>query len=105
MNPGELKTPLSFQSVSTSVVSGDISETDSTPVVIRCKLTQLQGYKKMQYTELLTKDVYEAECFDNAVLVKNATCTYGSDTLVVYDRIKNIGKSGTNEVKIVLYKK
>ena len=105
MNPGELKTVLSFQSVSTTVVSGDIVEAESTAVEIRCKLVQLQGYKKMQYTEIMTKDVYEAECYDNAVLVKNATCTNGTDTLVVYDRIKNIGNSGTNEVKIILYKK
>ena len=105
MNPGELNTVLSFKVVSSAVVNGDVTESEGSAVNIRVKLRQIDGFKKMQYTELLTKEVYEAYCYDNASLVKNAICTYGSDTLVVHSVIKNPGNSGTNEVKLILYKK
>ena len=105
MNPGELKTVLSFQTVTSAVIDGDVVETAGAAVNVRCKLRQLEGFKKMQYTELLTKEVYEAQCYNNAVLTKDAICTNGTDALTVYAVVKNLGKSGTNEVKIILYNK
>lgn len=105
MNPGELKTVLSFKTVTSVVTNGDTVETAGIAVNIRCKLRQLEGFKKMQYTELLTKEVYEAICYDNAVIKNDAICTSGSDILTIYSVVKNTGKSGTNEVKIILYKK
>lgn len=105
MNPGEFKTVLSFQTITTVVTNGDTIETPGTPVDIRCKFKQLEGFKKMMYTELLTKEVFQAECYDNAVLTKDAICTKGTDVLTVYAIVKNAGKSATNEVKTILYKK
>jgi len=105
MNPGELNTVLTFKPVTSAVSSGDMTETEGTPVTIRCKLKMIDGYKKMQYTELLNKETYEANCYNNSALVSNAVCTYGSVTLVVHSVIKNLGNSGTNEVKLILYKK
>jgi hypothetical protein len=103
MNPGELKTVLSFQTVSSTMLNGDYVESLSAAVDIRVKLKQLEGYKKMQYTELLTKEVFEAITYSNAILTKDAICSYGSDTLVVYSVVPNI--ETVNEVKIILYKK
>jgi hypothetical protein len=105
MNPGELNTVLVFQSVISTVSAGNFTEAEGATVNIRGRLKQLQGYKKMQYTELLNKEVYEFQCFDNAVLTKDSVCLNGSDSLIVYSRVKNPGKSGTNEVILILWKK
>ena len=105
MNPGELNTVLVFQPVTVTTSSGDRTETLGTAVNIRCKFTQLDGYKKMVYTELLTKEVYEAKCFNNSAITKSSICTWGTETLTVHSVISNPGKSATNEIRIILYKK
>jgi len=105
MNPGEMKTVLSFTLVTSAVTNGDAVESPGAPVNIRGKLIQLEGYKKMQYTELLTKKTYQFECYDNSSITDGATCLYGSESLVIHSIIpvENLGKP--KELKIILYKK
>ena len=105
MNPGELNTVLTFKPVTSAVSSGDMTETEGTPVTIRCKLKMIDGYKKMQYTELLNKETYEGECYYNSAIKYNAVCTNGTDTLIVHSVVPNKGLSHTNDIKFILYKK
>ena len=105
MNPGELTSVLIFKAVTSAVTNGDYTESEGASVNIRCRIKQIDGFKKMQYTELINKDTFEAICYDNSVIISGAICTYGSEKLTVHSIVRNPGKSGTNEIKIILYKK
>ena len=97
---------LSFQAVTaTADASGDYSESADTAVTIRGAIKQLQGYKLLQYTELVGKDVYEFTCYDNSVLAFSGICTWGSKELKIHSVIENFNESFTNKVTLILYAK
>lgn len=105
MNPGALIHTLTFKTVTSIVAGGDAVETTSPPVNIRADVKQLNGWKKMQFTEVLTQIVYQAKCYNNPVLVKDAVCMFEGQALTIHDMIKNLGPSGTNEVILILFGK
>jgi len=97
---------LSLQVITATVdASGDYSESAAVAVSIGGDLKQLEGYKKMAYTELINKEVYQFECYDHAALALGSTAAWGSVNLIIYAVTKNFDGSFTNRVKVILYKK
>lgn len=106
MNTGQLNRLLTFYPVTqTKDTNGDYTPTYGTGVAIRGKLTQLTGYRKMVYTELVNGLVYEFVCFSNAAITKNSKVTNGSTTLYVHEIIDSDDKSFTSTKKLILYTK
>jgi hypothetical protein len=48
-----------------SETSGDVSESWSTPVVVRAKVTQIDGSRYLREEELIDRKVFKIECWDN----------------------------------------
>lgn len=106
MNTGQLNKSLTFYPVTQSRdTNGDYAATYGTGVAIRGKLTQLSGYRKMVYTELVNAQVYEFECFDNAAITKDSKVVYGSITLYVHEMLTTDDKSFTSTKELILYTK
>lgn len=106
MNTGSLNKVLTFYPATASDdTNGDYTNTYGKGVVVRAKVTQLSGARKMVYTELVNGEVYEVECFDNTAITNNSKVTYGSKTLYIHSITTVDDKSFTGKVKLIIYTK
>jgi hypothetical protein len=82
MNTGQYNRIISIQTLSTSVdASGDITETWGTAASVRAKVTQIDGSRYINESELIDRAVYKLELWDNSYS-DNLKITYGS--IVMY---------------------
>lgn len=104
MRTGQLNRILTFypETQAQSATDGFYSNTESTGVALRVSIKQLSGYRKMQYTELVNQEVWEAICFSNAVITKNAKVVYGSRTLFLHAIEEIDDKSFTDCKRLIL---
>ena len=99
-----MRAVLSFQAITaTADASGDYSESAGTAVNVPGELVMLQGYKKMIYTELINKNVYQFDCYNNSVITSDAKATWGTKTFNIHSVVQNFDGSFTNKVTIILY--
>ena len=99
-----MRAVLSFQAITaTADASGDYSESAGTAVNVPGELVMHQGYKKMIYTELINKNVYQFDCYDNSVLTNGAKATWSTKTFNIHSVVRNFDGSFTNKVTIILY--
>jgi hypothetical protein len=104
LRTGQLNTTLTFypETQAQSASDGFYSNTEGTGVSIRVSIKQLSGYRRMQYTELINAEVFEAVCFSNAVITKNAKVVYGSRTLFIHAIEEIDDKSFTDCKRLIL---
>lgn len=102
MRPGDLKHILTFYPVTAKVTNGDAVETIGSGVDVRAHVNLMSANKKMAFTELLTKKVYEADCYDNIVISDASVCAFGSETLVVHAKIPNYEHPETKDIHLIL---
>jgi len=99
---GELNKVIGISTLSTSVSSGDVTETWGTAASVRAKVTQVDGSRYLKDQELVDRAVFKIICWDNSYS-DNIKITYGTLTLYPIRPItRNYGEgSHLNEITIL----
>lgn len=80
MRTGILNRQITIQTLTTSVSSGDVTETWSSGVTVRASVKQIDGSRFINIAELVDKCVYEIKLWNNSY-GNNLKITYGLLTL------------------------
>ena len=101
MNTGTLNRIITISTLSISESSGDVTETWSTPVSVRARVTQVDGTRYLKENELIDRALYKIELWNNSYS-DNIRIVYGSLTLYPIRPITcNAGESKLNEIVIL----
>lgn len=101
MQTGRLFDIITIQTLSSSDSSGDITETWSTGTQCRASVRQVDGARYMSMSELVDREVYEIELWDNS-WSSNIRIVLGSKTLYpIRPVMRNADGSYRGVVKIV----
>lgn len=102
MSFNEYTYTIGISTKSESVSSGDVTETWGAVVSVSAKVTQVDGTRYLEGAELVDRQVYKIELFDNGY-INDIKITYGALMLYPLRPItKNLGKgSMCNEIIII----